>query len=148
MGGFTIGTICKEDDDGEEKRVGIAINWLNLRSVIFTQSLPILISLILTSVAFKFALKAQMNQGIVTSFNTMTGIYAAIVFHFAREKVISSTKIAGMILMIPCVFLYLFDIVATDDEMYGFFAIELAFIIPLCFAFKSYFITNPKTAID
>ena len=50
--------IASNEDSNEEQGSRMAINWLYLRTVIFTQALPSFISLIMTTYAFKFALDA------------------------------------------------------------------------------------------
>ena len=100
--------------------------------------------------AYKFALDAEMNQGVVTSFNTLVGIYIAILMYFLLDQRILCVELVGMVLMLPCIFIIVNNISVKDDddvdvemtekEEYGYFAIGIALTAPLIFSVKNFFI--------
>ena len=63
----------------------MVFNWHYVKTVILTHSFPNFIHIIMITYAFKFALDAEMNQGVVTSFNTLVGIYIAISMYFLLD---------------------------------------------------------------
>ena len=128
----------------------MVFNWHYVKTVIFTHSFPNFIHIIMITYAYKFALEAEMNQGVVTSFNTLVGIYIAISMYFLLDQRILCVELVGMVLMLPCIFIIVnnisekdvddVDVEMTEKEQYGYIAIGIALTAPLIFSVKNFFI--------
>lgn len=83
--------------------------------VTLTQALPSLTGNFCVAYAFKFALDAEMNQGCIPSLFCVMSIYVGVLFYFAFDERISSTKILGILMMVPCVLLLSLDKKAVEE---------------------------------
>ena len=101
------------------------------------------------TMAFKYALDADLNTGCTTSvFCTVYSIYVAVVFYYCFNQVISCSKIIGMMLIIICIIFLTFDkkedaidevgFTAKEKRMYGGLAIVCSPSAPLLWLIKIY----------
>ena len=67
--------------------------------------LPNLLGLIFLAWAFKFAAMANLNQGIITTLSSLSGVYTMVWFYFKFNEIISFAQMAGMLLMLVSVIL-------------------------------------------
>lgn len=65
--------------------------------------IPNLLGLISIALAFKYAAKGGLNQGILPTLTSLSGVYSAIIFYFSFNELVSPAQIFGMILMLVCV---------------------------------------------
>ena len=122
--------------------------WDNLILSSFWQGGPSLGALILVAYAFKFALYAQINQGVIPSLFTIVSLYVAITFYFKFTEVISNMKIFGILLMIPCVVFIVLDpkpefsddgtLTGEEMRLYGLIAVLFALLCPILWTIKSF----------
>ena len=88
-------------------------NWVSKRGkfkkenlkVLAGNFLPNLIGLVVLAWAFKFAALADMNQGIIATLGTLSGVYTMVWFYFKFSEIISFAQMAGMLLMFASVVL-------------------------------------------
>ena len=65
--------------------------------------IPNLLGLISIALAFKYAAKGGLNQGILPTLTSLSGVYSAFIFYFSFNELVSPAQIFGMILMLVCV---------------------------------------------
>ena len=111
---------------------------------------------ILITLAFKFALEADLNAGCITSvFCTMYSVYISVLFYYCFKQVISGSKMTGMVLIIICIVFLTFDkkvdeagetgLSAKQKRLNGGIAIACALGAPMIWCIKMYFM---RKAID
>lgn len=127
-------------------------DWHNFAVVTLTQSLPMLIGMILVAYAFKFTAMAGMNQGCIVCLFSVTSIYIAILFNFMFKESISWCKIAGIFVMIGCIVTLSLtpqaDVTASEDavvssqdqQKYRYYAVAVAISAPFFWTTQSYFL--------
>ena len=106
----------------------------------------------LVAYAFKFALKAEMNQGCIPSLFSVTSIYISILFYFSFNEVISVSKIIGTGMVISCVVLLSMDpkeatLDSETDQSYsvkqmklfGILAVVFGVLAPSLWTFRTYY---------
>ena len=55
---------------------------------------------------FKYANLGGLNQGILPTLNSLSGVYAAILFYFTFNEIISIAQGIGMVFMLSSVVLF------------------------------------------
>ena len=116
--------------------------------------MPTLIGLVLVAYTFKFAKYAEINQGCLTSLFSVTSIYVGVLFYFKFDEVITTVKIVGMILMLPCALLLSldkkdvdesdYDLTVAQMRLYGFLAVMFALLGPIFWTVIGYYIRKAK----
>ena len=120
--------------------------------VFWTQGMTSFACLNLVAYCFKFAKMAGINQGCMPCIFSVTIFYVSVLFFFKFGERISTAKLIGTMLMIPCiVFISLGgsekaspeeEEVYTSEEMQRFAVISVSFalIAPIIWTIMAYYI--------
>ena len=100
-------------------------NWVNKRGkfkkenlkVLAGNFLPNLIGLVVLAWAFKFAALADMNQGVIATLGTLSGVYTMVWFYFKFSEIISFAQMAGMFLMFASVVLLALEGMSAGNQI-------------------------------
>ena len=81
-----------------------SLNWVNFSGLILRSLLNISFQISLM-MAFMFADRANLNQGLVTAFLSTYCVFTSIIFYLVFDEILRPKFILGIILMISCVLL-------------------------------------------
>lgn len=111
--------------------------------------------------AFKFAKLGGLNQGVIPIMTIFASIFNSIAFYLAFGEIISMPKIFGMIIACSCVVFLSLDSAGKKEieveyeegydksqSVYAFFALGLAFLVPIGFSLKHFCIRKYKGSYD
>ncbi|CDW81466.1 UNKNOWN [Stylonychia lemnae] len=123
--------------------------WKNLIPLL-GNGLTNLFNLVTITMAFKYAKLANMNQGIVSTLNTLTSVYNLFIFYFGFGERVTIIQFIGMLVMLSCI---AFVSISTrqeipenspqsyEDLQYNAgISLIYAFLSPLCLSIKHIFV--------
>eukprot|EP00347_Sterkiella_histriomuscorum_P014658 403360042 len=133
--------------------------WINLVPLL-GNGLSNFTNLMTITFAFQYAGMAGMNQGVVTTLNTLTSVYNVIIFYFGFNERVTVIQLVGMLTMMTCVgFISVSSQQASTDssltdqdlqqrQYYGYISILFALLSPLSLSVKHIFIRKFKKQYD
>lgn len=102
----------------------------------------------LVIICFKYALYAGLNQGVITTIFTLSGIYVAIISWFMFNEKLDKFHITGMLLLISCTVLIVLSKPTSHQEkleVYDTEVTEVSNLWPVGFALITTFIYSFRT---
>ena len=110
-------------------------------------------NLVTITYAFKYAILAGINQGVILTLNSLTALYNVLIFRVFFNERVSIVQLSGMLIMIACVVLIGVSTSVTEAEdtldgenkqSYAILAISFSFLSPLFLSLKHIFIRSYK----
>ena len=110
-------------------------------------------NLVTITYAFKYAILAGINQGVILTLNSLTALYNVLIFRVFFNERVSIVQLSGMLIMIACVILIGVSTSVTEAEdtldgenkqSYAILAISFSFLSPLFLSLKHIFIRSYK----